>query len=101
MLSASGSTLIVKIDCFQEDPDDNSWASIGDAIFIFVARNKHTGKSHKVPKMKVSQFDSILDATESFELGHMIKHLSIKKANRDMKTFIPNYEESSEFQKYL
>ena len=51
--------------------------------------------------MKVSKFDSVMDATESFELGHMIKHLSIKKANRDMKTFIPNYDESSEFQKYL
>ena len=51
--------------------------------------------------MKVSKYDSVMNATESFELGHMIKHLSIKKANRDMKTFIPNYEESSEFQKYL
>ena len=51
--------------------------------------------------MKVSKYDNVMEATESFEIGHMIKHLSIKKANRDMKTFIPNYDESNEFQTYL
>lgn len=44
--------------------------------------------------MRVSKYDNVMAATESFELAHMLKHWSIKKANRDMKTFIPNYEES-------
>ena len=88
MMSAQGSTLIVKIDCYQDDKN------IGDAIFIFVARNKDTHKSFKVPSMRVSKHDNVMAATESFELANMLKHWSIQKANRDMKTFIPNFDES-------
>lgn len=87
--------MIVKIDCYQENKN------IGDAVFIFVARDKNTHKAYKVPAMRVTKHDNALAATESFELAQMLKHWSIQKANRDLKTFIPNFDESQNFQKYL
>lgn len=54
MMSASGSTMIVKIDCFQKNEDDTEWENIGDALVLFVARNAKTFKSYKVPEMRLT-----------------------------------------------
>lgn len=54
MLMAKGSTLMVKIDVLQRDNQDSEWKQKGDALIVFVARNKKTGKSYQVPEMKVS-----------------------------------------------
>ena len=54
MLMAKGSTLMVKIDVLQRDNQESEWKQKGDALIVFVARNKKTGKSYQVPEMKVS-----------------------------------------------
>ena len=51
--------------------------------------------------MRLSKYDDTLTATQAFELGHMLKEWSFKKSQRDMKKFVPNFDESRDFQKYL
>jgi len=35
---------------------------MGDALIVFVARDKKTGKSYKVPEMQVSEHDDLMIA---------------------------------------
>ena len=59
ILMAKGSTLMVKIDVLQRDSVDSEWVQKGDALIIFVARNKKTGKAYQVPEMQVSNHDDL------------------------------------------
>lgn len=53
---------------------------IGDAIVLFVARDTETGKSYKVPEMRLTEHDDVLTAADAYEIGHSIKKMSQKKA---------------------
>lgn len=101
MLMAKGSTLMVKIDVLQRDSPDGEWTQKGDALIVFVARNKHDGKAYKVPEMKVSKHDDLTLSQRSFQLGLTIKEWSKDKSLRDMHKVIPTYEESSHYHNYL
>ena len=46
MLMAKGSTLMVKIDVLQRDNPESEWEQKGDALIVFVARNKSDGKAY-------------------------------------------------------
>jgi hypothetical protein len=69
MMSASGSTMIVKIDCFQKNEDDTKWENIGDALVLFVARNAETLKSYKVPEMRLTRHCDVMTAKSAMEIG--------------------------------
>lgn len=101
MLMAKGSTLMVKIDVLQRDTPDGEWHQKGDALIVFVARNKKTGKAYEVPEMKVSRHDDLLLAQRCFQLGLTIKDWSKEKGLRDMHKIIPTFEESSNYHEYL
>jgi len=62
MLMAKGSTLMVKIDVLQRHED--AWEQVGDAIIIFVARDSKTGKAYKIPDMRPSAYDDILETSK-------------------------------------
>lgn len=62
MLMAKGSTLMVKIDVLQRVNEDSPWEQMGDALIVFVARDKKTGKSYTVPDMQVSDHDDVMIA---------------------------------------
>lgn len=66
MMMAKGSTLMVKIDVLQRDSPTSEWVQKGDALIVFVARDKNTGKAYTVPEMKVSKHDSLSEAQECF-----------------------------------
>lgn len=59
MLMAKGSTLMCKIDVLQRDNAESPWYQVGDALIVFVARNKKTGKAYEVPEMKISEYDDL------------------------------------------
>lgn len=79
MLMAKGSTLMVKIDVLQKDSTDGEWVQKGDALIVFVARDKNTGKAYQVPEMKVSKYDDLGESRKCFELGLTIKDWSKEK----------------------
>ena len=66
MMMAKGSTLMVKIDVLQRENAESPWEQKGDALIIFVARNKKTGKSFQVPEMRISKYDDLNMAQECF-----------------------------------
>ena len=66
MLMAKGSTLMVKIDVLQRENADSEWQQKGDALIIFVARSKTTGKAYQVPEMHVSNHDDLSLAQRCF-----------------------------------
>ena len=51
--------------------------------------------------MRFSANDDVVIGSEAYELGHMVKEWSMRKAARDMKRNIPNYHVSAVFQEYL
>ena len=101
MLMAKGSTLMCKIDVLQRDSPDSEWEQKGDALIIFVARDKVTGKAYTVPEMQVSKHDDLNIAQRSFQLGLTIKDWSKDKSLRDMHKIIPTFEDSSHYHDYL
>ena len=101
MLMAKGSTLMVKIDVLQRDNDESEWEQKGDALILFVARNKKTGKSYQVPEMQVSSHDDLSLTQRCFQLGLTIKDWSRDKGMRDMHKIIPTYSESNHYHDYL
>ena len=66
MLMAKGSTLMVKIDVLQRDSPAGAWEQKGDALIVFVARNKKTGRAYQVPEMQVSKHDDLSVAQRCF-----------------------------------
>ena len=54
MLMAKGSSLMVKIDVLQKALNETKWEQVGDAVIIFVARNRTTNKAYQIPDMKPS-----------------------------------------------
>ena len=101
MLMAKGSTLMVKIDVLQRDNDQSEWVQQGDALIVFVARDAKTGKSYKVPELKVSKYDDVMACRQCFELGLTIKDWSRDKSMRDMHKKIPTFSESEHYHQYL
>lgn len=92
---------MVKIDCLQRGPGEKEWEQVGDAIIIFVARDRVTNKAYKIPDMKPSRFDDVLNTKKCMEIGLTIKDWSRDKSKRDMKSIIPDFQESQYFNKYL
>ena len=70
-------------------------------MIVFVARNAKTGKSYKVPELKVSKYDDVLTSRKCFELGLTIKDWSRDKSMRDMHKKIPTFGESEHYHHYL
>ena len=66
MLMAKGSTLMVKIDVLQRESAAGAWEQKGDALIVFVARNKKTGRAYQVPEMQVSKHDDLSVAQRCF-----------------------------------
>ena len=88
---------MVKIDVLQKGQDEDEWDQVGDALIVFVARDKRTGKAYKVPEMRASKYDDISVCRKSFELGLTIKDWSKDKGLRDMHKKIPSYTESAHY----
>lgn len=68
---------------------------------MFVARNTKTFKAYKVPELKISKYDDILESRQCFELGLTIKDWSRDKGLRDMHKKIPTFGESEHYHEYL
>lgn len=101
MLFAKGSSLMVKIDCLQRAKGEEKWEQIGDAIIIFVARDRVTNKAYKIPDMHVSEYDDVMLNKRCMEIGLTIKDWSRDKSKRDMHTIMPSFEEMNGLNKYL
>jgi acyl-CoA hydrolase len=80
MLMAKGSSLMVKIDVLQKGENETEWEQVGDAVIIFVARNRVTNKAYKIPDMKHSQYDDVLRTKKCMEIGLTIKDWSRDKS---------------------
>lgn len=100
MMAAKGSTMVVKIDCEQR-PASGDYEKIGEAIFLFLARDKSKNQAYAVPSLKLSPSDDVLMGAQAYELGIMLKNFSIQKAQRDLHKQLPTFEESTQFQTYL
>ena len=101
MLFAKGSSLMVKIDCLQRKKGQSEWHQVGDAIIIFVARDRVTHKAYKIPDMQPSQYDDIMLTKRCMEIGLTIKDWSRDKSKRDMHSLMPGYEETKGLNSYL
>lgn len=60
MLMAKGSSLMVKIDVLQRSEGEVEWEQVGDALIIFVARDRVTNKAYTIPDMRHCQYDDVL-----------------------------------------
>lgn len=70
-------------------------------MIIFVARDSKTFKAYKIPDMQHSKYDDFMRTKKCIEIGLTIKDWSRDKSMRDMKTTLPDYEESALFNNYL
>ena len=66
-------------------------------MIIFVARDRVTNKAYKIPDMKHSQYDDVLRTQKCMEIGLTIKDWSRDKSKRDMKSTLPDFQESNHF----
>lgn len=64
---------------------------------MFVARDAKSNKAYKVPDMKVSKYDNLMNSMKCFELGLTIKDWSRDKSMHDLHDKLPDYKESSHF----
>ena len=94
IMFAKRSTLVVKIECFQQG-DEEEWQNIGDAIFIFSVRNAETMKAFMVPDIRISEHEDKDFMEGQIEIASKIKKESIYKAQKDLHIALPTYEESS------
>lgn len=59
MMAAKGSSMVVKIDCEQK-PADGDWGKIGEAIFLFLARDSKKNQAYAVPSLRFSTKDDVM-----------------------------------------
>jgi acyl-coenzyme A thioesterase 9 len=101
MLMANGSSLMIKIDVLQRESEGQKWQVVGDAVFIFVARDSKTHKAYRVPTLRASPHDNLSTVRNNFEVGLTIKEWSKDKSLRDLHSKLPEYDESEHYNTYL